>query len=145
LASLQKIYKKRTKRRRYAAVVELHQFQSEGCRSDSGQAVIHVNIACSSTGQNVRSMTLLEYSHIFFYMDEAVLAKNLMLDRKCEKCRIVRNTYLDFMDNWKKVNSELQKQGCVGCFKLSPDGIEYQFWGPAEGVCDSYNPLPNAK
>jgi hypothetical protein len=76
-------------------------------------------------------------------MDEAVLAKNLMLDRRCEKCQIVRNTYFDFLDDWKKINIQLSLQGCVGCFKPTPEGVEYQFWGPREGVCASYHPLPN--
>ena len=43
-------------------------------------------------------------------MDEALCAKNLMLERDCAKCRIARDTYLDFVDNWKQINEELQKQ-----------------------------------
>ena len=76
-------------------------------------------------------------------MDEALLAKNLMLDRRCEKCKVVRDTYLDYVDDWRKINNQLSFQGCAGCFKKTPDGIEYHFWGPKEGVCASYRPLSN--
>ena len=71
-------------------------------------------------------------------MDEAELAKNLMLNRKCENCAIIRQIYFDHISDMPHIDEHLLKAGCQGTFKPNSTKSQFDFYGPREGACKNW-------